>query len=176
MLDSWSYSWRSRIIFFISRYFQRYWDYRWSHCNRVSAVRLGDRAHWWNKCKNRKNIKESRRAGAICRWRLYLIIDIREGLWQRSDRGHDGENDANIDGKTKNPIFVFAGYPCEMEDFLRVNPGLSRQIPNVLQFSDYTPMELAEITNKILLTYDMSYPHGFIRYVRGLNFITPERN
>ena len=69
---------------------------------------------------------------------------------------------ANIDGKTKNPIFIFAGYPSEMEDFLRVNPGLSRRIPNVLQFNDYTPMELAEITNKFLLTYEMSYPHGVL--------------
>ena len=69
---------------------------------------------------------------------------------------------ANIDGKTKNPIFIFAGYPCEMEDFLRVNPGLSRRIPNFLQFNDYMPMELAEITNKILLTYEMSYPHGVL--------------
>ena len=69
---------------------------------------------------------------------------------------------ANIDGKTKNPIFIFAGYPCEMEDSLRVNPGLSRRIPNVLQFNDYTTMELAEITNKLLLTYEMSYPHGVL--------------
>ena len=48
-----------------------------------------------------------------------------------------GKMNANIDGKTKNPIFIFAEYPCEMEDFLRVNPGLSRRIPNVLQFNDY---------------------------------------
>ena len=67
---------------------------------------------------------------------------------------------ANVDGKTKNPIFIFAGYPYEMEsesDFLRVNPRLSRR--NVLQFNDYMLMELAEITNKILLTYKMSNPH-----------------
>ena len=63
---------------------------------------------------------------------------------------------ANIDRKIKKTIFIFAGYPCEMEDFLRVNLGLSRRIPNVLQFNDYTPMELAEITNKLLLTYEMS--------------------
>ena len=69
---------------------------------------------------------------------------------------------ANLHGKTKKPIFIFAGYPCEMEDFLRVNPGLSRRIPNFLQFSDYTPMELAEITHKILLTYEISYPHGIL--------------
>ena len=46
-----------------------------------------------------------------------------------------------------------------MEDFFRGNPGLSRRIPNFPQFNDYKPMELAEITNKILLTYEMSYPH-----------------
>ena len=66
---------------------------------------------------------------------------------------------ANIDKKTKNQIFIFTGYPCDMEGFLRVNPVLSRRIPNFLQFKDYTPMELAEITNKLLLTYEMSYPH-----------------
>ena len=69
---------------------------------------------------------------------------------------------ANIHGKTKKTIFLFAGYPCEMEDFSRVNPGLSRRIPNFLQFNDYTPMELAEIANKILLTYEISYPHGVL--------------
>ena len=67
---------------------------------------------------------------------------------------------ANIDGKTKNTIFIFAGYRCEMEDLLRVNPGLSRQISNFLRFNDYTPMEFAEINNKILFTYEMSYSHG----------------
>ena len=67
------------------------------------------------------------------------------------------KRNSNIDGQTKKTIFIFAWYPCEMEDFLRVNPGVSRQIPNVLQL--HVPMELAEITNKILLTYEMSSPH-----------------
>ena len=68
-----------------------------------------------------------------------------------------GKMNSNIDGETKKKktIFIFAAYPCEMEDFLRVNPGLPRRIPNNLQFNDYTPMELAKITNKILLTYEM---------------------
>ena len=105
MLESWSYSRRSRVIFFISRYFQRFLGYRWWHCHRVSAIRLGSRAHWWNQCKDRKNIKESRRAGAICRWSLYLIIDIRERLWQRSDRGNDGENECEYRRENKKPTF-----------------------------------------------------------------------
>ena len=83
-------------------------------------------------------------------------------LWKRSNRGNDGENECEYRWKNKNPIFIFAEYPCEMEDFLRVNPGLSRRIPNVLQFNDYMPMELAETTNKLLLTYEMSYPHGIL--------------
>ena len=61
---------------------------------------------------------------------------------------------ANIDGKTKNPIFIFAGYPCEIEDEFQIS--CSSTIICRL------PMELAEITNKILLTYEMSYPHGFL--------------
>ena len=61
----------------------------------------------------------------------------------------------SIDRKKK-VIFIFTGHPCEMEDFLWVNPGLSRRIPNFLHFNDYTLMELAEIMNKILLTYEMS--------------------
>ena len=93
------------VIFFMSRYFQRYWYYRRWHCHRGSAIRLGGRAHWWNQCKDRKNTKESRRAGAICRSCLYLIIDIREILWQRSDRGNDGENEREYRRENKKPNF-----------------------------------------------------------------------
>ena len=65
----------------------------------------------------------------------------------------------NIDRKTKKTGSVFARYPCEMVHFLIANPGLSIRIPNFLQFNDYNPIKLAEITNKILLSYVMSYPH-----------------
>ena len=105
MLESWSYLRRSRVIFFISRYFQRYLDYRRWHCHRSSAIWLGGRAHWWNQCKDRKNIKESRRVGAICRWSLYLIIDIRERLWRRSDRGNDGINECEHRRENKKTNF-----------------------------------------------------------------------
>ena len=48
-----------------------------------------------------------------------------------------------------------------MEDFFRVNPGLSRGIPIFLEFSDYTSMEVVEIANKILFTYKDFIPTGF---------------
>ena len=89
------------------------------------------------------------------------LIDIKEGLWQRSNRGSDGKNECEHTLK-ETPIFIFAGYPCEMVYFLRVDPGLSRRIPNVLQLNYYTPMVRAEITYKTLLTYEMCYPHRIL--------------
>lgn len=42
-------------------------------------------------------------------------------------------------------IFIFAGYPKEMDVFLETNPGLKSRIANRFEFPDYTPEELIEI-------------------------------
>lgn len=42
-------------------------------------------------------------------------------------------------------IFIFAGYPKEMDDFLSTNPGLKSRIANRFEFPDYKPAELIEI-------------------------------
>ena len=54
----------------------------------------------------------------------------------------------NVNIDEKKIFFIFAGHPSEVEDFLRVNPALSRRTPRFLQFNDYTPMELVDITNE----------------------------
>ena len=77
-----------------------------SRCSDPTCIR----AHWWNQCKDRKNIKESRRAGAI-----YTLSST-----SGKDYGKEAidammvKMNANIYGKTKKTMFIFAGYPCEM--------------------------------------------------------------
>ncbi len=42
-------------------------------------------------------------------------------------------------------VVILAGYPDEMDDLLKSNPGLSSRFNRVLHFNDYSPMELARI-------------------------------
>ena len=46
---------------------------------------------------------------------------------------------------------IFAGYKEQMNDFLKMNPGLTRREKTVLDFVDFTPEELCDTTKcKIL--------------------------
>jgi len=47
------------------------------------------------------------------------------------------------------PVVVLAGYPREMEKFLKVNPGLSRRFQVRFTFQDYSVGQLAAIFAKI---------------------------
>lgn len=53
-------------------------------------------------------------------------------------------------------FFVFAaGYPDNMEAFLKANPGLSSRFDKVLRFEDYSPEELNEIGMNMITGQDM---------------------
>ncbi len=42
-----------------------------------------------------------------------------------------------------------AGYPDNMDSFLKANPGLSSRFDKVLRFEDYTPEQLSEIAERM---------------------------
>ncbi len=49
-------------------------------------------------------------------------------------------------------FFVFAaGYPDNMDDFIKANPGLNSRFDKTLRFEDYNPEELMAIADKMLL-------------------------
>ncbi|MFQ3543244.1 AAA family ATPase [Halobacillus rhizosphaerae] len=47
-------------------------------------------------------------------------------------------------------IMILAGYPEEMDQFLRINPGLASRFPIQLPFSNYSAAELSAIASKML--------------------------
>ncbi|WP_246589046.1 AAA family ATPase [Pelorhabdus rhamnosifermentans] len=49
-------------------------------------------------------------------------------------------------------ILILAGYPNEMDFFLRTNPGLQSRFPIHLDFPDYTQDELLKIAELICVT------------------------
>ena len=53
-----------------------------------------------------------------------------------------------------NPVMIFAGYPAEMEDFLKLNPGFKRRIRSIFCFEDNTCEELAEVFKRKLEMHD----------------------
>lgn len=81
-----------------------------------------------------------------------LFIDEAYALTQ-SGRGTQGDfGDEAIQALLKRmedsrgEFFVFvAGYPEQMEAFLKANPGLASRFDKILRFEDYSPEELLEI-------------------------------
>lgn len=58
-------------------------------------------------------------------------------------------------------FFVFAaGYPDNMNNFLKANPGLSSRFDRVLKFSDYSKEQLMEIAIHIASEYSMNLSSG----------------
>ena len=81
-----------------------------------------------------------------------LFIDEAYALTQSSGGAHGDFGNEVIQTLLKRmedhrgEFFVFvAGYPDNMETFLKANPGLSSRFDKILKFEDYSPSELMEI-------------------------------
>ncbi|MCO6480834.1 MAG: AAA family ATPase [Phaeodactylibacter sp.] len=85
-----------------------------------------------------------------------LFIDEAYSLTQRAGSGGDFGDEAiqtllkrMEDHRGRFFVFV-AGYPDNMEAFLKANPGLNSRFDKILKFEDYTPKELNRIALQML--------------------------
>jgi SpoVK/Ycf46/Vps4 family AAA+-type ATPase len=86
-----------------------------------------------------------------------LFIDEAYALTVKSNAAHGDFGDEAIQTLLKRmedhrgEFFVFvAGYPDNMENFLKANPGLNSRFDKVLKFDDYSPSELFQIAMLML--------------------------
>lgn len=86
-----------------------------------------------------------------------LFIDEAYALTQRGFGAHGDFGDEAIQTLLKRmedfrgQFFLFvAGYPDNMEAFLKANPGLSSRFDKILKFDDYSPQELNRIAQLML--------------------------
>jgi stage V sporulation protein K len=59
-----------------------------------------------------------------------------------------------IEDRRRDLLLILAGYPQEMDGFLRSNPGLVSRLPIILNFPDYCVQELMEIADSLLRERD----------------------
>ncbi len=67
---------------------------------------------------------------------------------------------------------IVAGYPENMETFLRTNPGLKSRFDKTMHFQDYTPETLYDILKTMLATEDLAPDAGaeehLLKYIKEL--------
>ncbi|QUL99518.1 MAG: AAA family ATPase [Candidatus Fermentithermobacillus carboniphilus] len=59
-----------------------------------------------------------------------------------------------MEDHSRDMVFILAGYPAEIEQFLRTNPGLRSRFPIHLDFPDYSVEELVQIACLMLQKRD----------------------
>ena len=66
----------------------------------------------------------------------------------------------------KETIFIFAGYEDEMNNFIKINPGLMSRIGYIIDFADYSLDELFQILNRKLTMHNLCLSDEAIEEVK----------
>lgn len=77
-----------------------------------------------------------------------LFVDEAYRLTPRSsstDYGRIAINQLMAAMEKGDPVMIFAGYPAEMKEFMKSNPGLNSRIKYKFHFPDYSVQEMATI-------------------------------
>lgn len=72
----------------------------------------------------------------------------------------------HMEDKQHDFILILAGYSREMEQFLRLNPGLHSRFPLVIDFPDYSIDQLMEIGGKMLEEKEYTFSHEAEKKIR----------
>jgi len=80
-----------------------------------------------------------------------------------SDFGREAVQELMRDLTSGDPVVILAGYPSEMEGFLRVNPGLGRRFQVRFDFKDYDVRDSARFPNVSELQVDIARPRRRLR-------------
>lgn len=113
-----------------------------------------------------------------------LFIDEAYALTMRSGGAHGDFGDEAIQTLLKRmedlrgEFYVFAaGYPENMESFLKANPGLSSRFDKILKFEDYSPEELMQIALGMIDEKGLYLSPEAEEYLRGyLRFLYEYRD
>ncbi len=113
-----------------------------------------------------------------------LFIDEAYALTQSSAGAHGDFGNEVVQTLLKRmednrgQFFVFvAGYPDNMESFLKANPGLNSRFDKVLKFEDYSPQELKEIAHFMFSEHDMQLSPEADEYIaKYMKFIHEYRD
>lgn len=93
-----------------------------------------------------------------------LFIDEAYSLVER-DKGDFGDEAINtivqeMENRRENTIVIFAGYTDEMKGLFSRNPGLRSRVPFSVEFTDYSPEEMLQITEKEISDRGFSLNEG----------------
>ncbi len=134
------------------------------HMIEVGRGDLVGRYVGWTAQTVQKKFREAK-GGVLFIDEAYSLVDSNEGSY-----GDEAINTIvqEMENNRSDVIVIFAGYPDETETFLERNPGLRSRIAFHVNFEDYTPDELIDITELMAREKELKLDTGVTEKLLGI--------